>query len=239
MRSSPSAAALAVLALLAGCATPPGRIQAKPVTDNRFANLDCPMLISERDRRTTIRDLLEDAQGERLRADFISGALTGLTQSMVFSPKAREARIAEVKEKSTRSMVRSQRKNAKSGLVEFDSDEGPDQVKGPWRLQSRGSPFRSRARRPDFSLSARFPRWLGHAAQSGWLNGLEHVMAQWLWDAGRGSLTSRWGQGSILPVRFRSRFTLGNPAAAFSPRRFRTRSINGGVYAPFHPQDFS
>jgi hypothetical protein len=55
------------------------------------------MLISERDRRRTIRDLLEDAQGERFRADLISGALTGLTESMVFSPKAREAKIAEVK----------------------------------------------------------------------------------------------------------------------------------------------
>lgn len=50
-----------------------------------------------RDRRMVIRDLLEDAQNERFRADVISGALTGLTQSMVFSPKAREARIAEVK----------------------------------------------------------------------------------------------------------------------------------------------
>jgi type IV pilus biogenesis protein CpaD/CtpE len=97
MRFSPLTAALAALALLAGCATPPSRIQAKPVTDNRFANLDCPMLISERDRRRTIRHLLEDAQGERFRADLISGALTGLTQSMVFSPEAREAKIAEVK----------------------------------------------------------------------------------------------------------------------------------------------
>jgi hypothetical protein len=93
----PPPTALAVLAVLAGCATPPSRIQAKPVTDNRFANLDCPLLIAERDRRTVIRDLLEDAQGERFRADIISGALTGLTQSMVFSPKAREARIADVK----------------------------------------------------------------------------------------------------------------------------------------------
>jgi hypothetical protein len=97
MAFSPPAAALAVLALLTGCATPPSRIPAKAVTDNRFAYLDCPMLIAERDRRTVIRDLLEDAQGERFRADVISGALTGLTQSMVFSPKAREARIAEVK----------------------------------------------------------------------------------------------------------------------------------------------
>jgi hypothetical protein len=55
------------------------------------------MLISERDRRMIIRDLLEDAQSERFRADVISGALTGLTQSMVFSPEAREARIAQVK----------------------------------------------------------------------------------------------------------------------------------------------
>jgi hypothetical protein len=97
MQFSSPTAAVAVLALLAGCATPPSRIQAEPVTDSRFANLDCPMLISERDRRMIIRDLLEDAQSERFRADVISGALTGLTQSMVFSPKAREARIAEVK----------------------------------------------------------------------------------------------------------------------------------------------
>jgi hypothetical protein len=88
MRFTPLCAALAVLTLLAGCATPPSRIQAKPVTDSRFANLDCPLLISERDRRMIIRDLLEDAQGERFRADVISGALTGLTHSMVFSPKA-------------------------------------------------------------------------------------------------------------------------------------------------------
>lgn len=97
MRFSPPTAAVAILTLLAGCATPPSRIQAKPVTDNRFAYLDCPMLITERERRMTIRDLLEDAQSERFRADVISGALTGLTQSMVFSPKAREARIAKVK----------------------------------------------------------------------------------------------------------------------------------------------
>jgi hypothetical protein len=96
MHFLPSTAVL-ILALLAGCATPPSRIQAIPVTDNRFANLDCPMLISERDKRMTIRDLLEEAQGERFRADLISGALTGLTQSMISSPKVREAKIAEVK----------------------------------------------------------------------------------------------------------------------------------------------
>ena len=97
MRYLPPTALLAVLALLVSCATPPSRIQAEPVTDNRFANLDCSLLISERDRRMTIRDLLEDAQAERYRADVISGALTGLTQSMISSPKAREKKIAEVK----------------------------------------------------------------------------------------------------------------------------------------------
>jgi hypothetical protein len=97
MRFLPTTAFLAVLALTVSCATPPSRIQAEPVTDNRFANLDCPLLISERDRRTTIRDLLEDAQAERYRADVISSALTGLTQSMVSSPKVREKKIAEVK----------------------------------------------------------------------------------------------------------------------------------------------
>lgn len=97
MQFVPPTAVLIVLAVLLGCATPPGRIQAKPVTDSRFANLDCPLLISERDRRMTIRDLLEDAQNERFRADVISGALTGLTQSMVSSPTARERKIAEVK----------------------------------------------------------------------------------------------------------------------------------------------
>ena len=97
MRYLPPSAFLALLALLVSCATPPSRIQAEPVTDNRFANLDCPLLISERDKRTTIRDLLEEAQTERFRADVISAALTGLTQSMISSPKAREKKIAEVK----------------------------------------------------------------------------------------------------------------------------------------------
>ncbi|WP_157173618.1 hypothetical protein [Pseudaminobacter salicylatoxidans] len=55
------------------------------------------MLITERDRRIQIRDLLADAQTERFRADLISGALTGLTQSMVNSPREREQKIAEVK----------------------------------------------------------------------------------------------------------------------------------------------
>lgn len=90
-------ACLAVCAALAACATPPGAIKAKPVTDARFANLDCPTLINERDQRRTIRALLEDAQNERFRADLISGALTGMTQSMWKSPKVREQRIAEVK----------------------------------------------------------------------------------------------------------------------------------------------
>jgi hypothetical protein len=89
--------ATATLAGLAACATPPGSIEAKAVTDARFANLDCPLLITERDHRMTIRALLEDAQKERFRADLITGALTGMTQSMVLSPKAREEKIAEVK----------------------------------------------------------------------------------------------------------------------------------------------
>ena len=88
---------IAVAASLAGCATPPSAIEAKTVNDGRFANLDCPMLISERDRKVQIRDLLIDAQNERFRADVISGALTGMTQSMIKSPQEREAKIAEVK----------------------------------------------------------------------------------------------------------------------------------------------
>lgn len=87
----------ALCVALAACATPPSAIKAKQVTDTRFANLDCPMLVNERDQRRTIRALLEDAQSERFRADLISGALTGMTQSMWNSPKAREQRIAEVK----------------------------------------------------------------------------------------------------------------------------------------------
>lgn len=58
----------------------------KPATDNRFPN-----------RPTTIRDLLKDTHSERFRADLIGGAITGLTWSMVFSPNAREPKIAEVK----------------------------------------------------------------------------------------------------------------------------------------------
>lgn len=65
--------------------------------DSRFADLDCPALLTERDRKVQIRDLLSDAQNERFRADLISGALTGLTQSMINSPSEREAKIAEVK----------------------------------------------------------------------------------------------------------------------------------------------
>jgi len=95
--SSPIFLALAALVLPAGCATPPGAIEAKPATAGRFADLDCPMLITERDRRIQIRDLLSDAQNERFRADLISGALTGLTQSMMNSPREREEKIAEVK----------------------------------------------------------------------------------------------------------------------------------------------
>ncbi|MDH6229739.1 type IV pilus biogenesis protein CpaD/CtpE [Mesorhizobium soli] len=88
---------LAGTAALAGCATPPDAIEAKTVNDARFKNLDCPMLITERDRRVQIRDLLIEAQSERYRADLISGALTGMTQSMINSPTEREAKIAEVK----------------------------------------------------------------------------------------------------------------------------------------------
>ncbi len=97
MRISSLFLALAAFALVAGCATPPGAIEAKPSPAGRFADLDCPMLITERDRRIQIRDLLSDAQSERFRADLISGALTGLTQSMVNSPREREEKIAEVK----------------------------------------------------------------------------------------------------------------------------------------------
>lgn len=89
--------ALTAAVCLAGCATPPDAIEANAVNDARFANLDCPMLITERDRKIQIRDLLADAQKERFRADLISGALTGMTQSMVNSPDVREAKIAEVK----------------------------------------------------------------------------------------------------------------------------------------------
>lgn len=89
--------AISVCALTAGCATPPGAIEAKPVAADRFGDQDCPLLITERDRRIQIRDLLADAQTERFRADLISGALTGLTQSMVNSPREREQKIAEVK----------------------------------------------------------------------------------------------------------------------------------------------
>lgn len=88
---------LAALGALAACATPPSAIEAKTVDDGRFADLDCPALLTERDRKIQIRDLLSDAQNERFRADLISGALTGMTQSMINSPSEREAKIAEVK----------------------------------------------------------------------------------------------------------------------------------------------
>lgn len=86
-----------IAVFVAGCATPPGAIAAKPVTDNRFAELDCSLLISERDKKVTILALLSDAQSERYRADAISVAFTGLTQSMINSPKEREGKIAELK----------------------------------------------------------------------------------------------------------------------------------------------
>jgi hypothetical protein len=88
---------IASCAAISGCAQDPTRIQPTFVSTTNFATYDCPALVNAINEREPRLLMLARDQTNRRSADIVSGALIGLTPTMLGGSASQEAEIGGLK----------------------------------------------------------------------------------------------------------------------------------------------